>query len=139
MSDELEPGAVEDRASVLGAVAAVVPLTGDELRMRRAYDRARDQIRRGVVPVLIDTALASDRLTERWVVPSATRDNLSWVVDLARDMRGMSTSCTCEAAQRGQLCWHRAAARLAHMDVVPVSVAARVRYRVRAGVGPPVW
>lgn len=110
-----------------------------EVRIQRAYERARDHVRRGVVPVLIDTTLEAERLTERWVMPSATRDNLSWVVELQRDEKGIATSCKCEAAQKQLICWHRALARLAHLDVVPSKNSCPVRYRVKEGFGPKVW
>jgi hypothetical protein len=115
------------------------PMTPQEQRIQRAYERARDHVRRGVVPTLIETTLETDCLRERWVMPSATRDNLSWVVELTRNADGIATACKCEAAQKQFICWHRALTRLAHLDVVPVKIATPVRYRVKEGFGPKVW
>jgi len=122
-----------------GEVLQPAAMSAQETRIQRAYERARDHVRRGVVPTLIETTLEADCLRERWVMPSATRDNLSWVVELRRDMQGIATECKCEAAQKQLICWHRALARLAHLDVVPSQVATPTRYRVKEGFGPKVW
>lgn len=115
------------------------PLTASEISIQRAYDRARDHVRRGVVPLLVATQRDADSITERWAIPSASRSDVTWIVDLLRDVRGIGTLCQCEAATNGRVCWHRAIARLAHLDVIPVRTATPVRYHVRPGVGPHVW
>ena len=100
-------------------------------QINRAYDRAHDQARAGNTPTLTATRFDGTCIHETWQVASRTHDGLAYTVELSHDATGIETLCDCAAAERGLVCWHRGAARLAHVDAIPSRNDAACRIRPR--------
>ena len=87
-------------------------------QINRAYDRAHDQARAGNTPTLTATRFDGTAIHETWLVTSRTHDGRTYRVELSHDQTGIETMCDCQAAERGDCCWHRGAARLAHQKAI---------------------
>ncbi len=83
--------------------------------MDRAISKALEQSRAGNVPTLLRSFTSPDGLETRqcWTVSSRTVAGAVYNVDLTADADGVTTLCTCAAAESDRLCWHRAAVKLA--------------------------
>jgi hypothetical protein len=81
---------------------------------------ALEQSRAGNLPTLLKSITTSDRLTtqERWSVGSRVTAGQVYLIDLHADGDGISTICSCAAAEAQRLCWHRAACRMAALGEV---------------------
>jgi hypothetical protein len=83
-----------------------------QARIDRAYAKAHEQARVGNVPTAITARAWSNGVTRwRYSVASRTTGGDVWLVDLTDTHGALTTACDCPAIG---VCWHRAAARLAH-------------------------
>ena len=95
--------------------------------INRAMDKAHDQARAGSRPVLTETSFDGAAIRETWNVASRS-GHVTYAVSLTRTADAIRTECSCPATG---ICWHRAAARLAHQDAISSRNLAGVRIRPR--------
>jgi hypothetical protein len=87
-----------------------------QARIDRAMARAHEQARVGNVPTAITARAWSNGITRwRYSVASRTTGGDVWLVDLTDTHGTLVTACDCPAVG---VCWHRAAARLAHTGLL---------------------
>jgi hypothetical protein len=96
-----------------------------QARIDRAMARAHEQARVGNVPTAITARAWSNGITRwRYSVASRTTGGDVWLVDLTDTHGTLVTACDCPAVG---VCWHRAAARLAHTGQLVPHRTATVR------------
>jgi hypothetical protein len=97
-----------------------------QARIDRAFAKALEQARVGNLPTAITARAWSNGVTRwRYSVASRTTGGDVWLVDLTDTHGTLTTACDCPATG---VCWHRAAARLAHTGTLtPHRTANRVQ------------
>lgn len=98
-------------------------------RVERAVIRAYAEAGRGNIPMLVATRFDGVAIHEVWGIVSKQPGGPLYSVRLMHNQAGLTTSCVCESAQYGRPCWHQAAIRLAHHDLIPCEVATKFRIR----------
>lgn len=93
----------------------------------RAYGRARQQAEAGNVPTLTECSFDGQAIRETWIVASRSQRG-RYAVSLVHDRISIVTECSCPAPG---ICWHRAAARLAHTDQITSANTTGIRIRPR--------
>jgi erythromycin esterase-like protein len=114
--------------------ATLAPTDRRAATIARATAKAHEQARAGNLPTLLRSRFDGEAITELWSIGSRTTGGAVYIVDLRHDADGVTTYCECEAQHAGRVCWHRAAARLAHADAIRSHRAPGVvRFRPRRG------
>lgn len=90
----------------------------------RAYTRAIQMARAGIVPALVRSSTSADGLQTVAVfgVPSRTAPGAVHLVTLIADCDGLASTCDCPAGATDKPCWHRAACRLQALGELPEPV-----------------
>lgn len=76
----------------------------------RATAKARQMAEQGIRPTL----KGWDASGIVYAVPSASHEGHTYTVTMHRVATGIASECDCQAGQRGNVCYHRALARLFH-------------------------
>lgn len=79
----------------------------------RAQARALEMVQQGVRPTLLRQLDQPERTIQTWSAPSRMTRGQHYLVDVRADASGVTTMCSCQAAQADRCCWHRCLVRLA--------------------------